>query len=130
MIGEVSDDWRKENFTHTFKKGKKEDPGKYRPMGLTSSPRTVMEQIFLEAISQRTEKKRLCTRQLGLTKVKLRLINLIAYDEMIASVDEGRAADVIYVVKSCIWDVIAHAPVQAGGQLARTQLCRKDLVDK
>lgn len=76
------------------------------------------------------KKKRLCTRQLGLTKVKLCLTNLIAYNEIVASVDEGRAADVIYVVKSCIWDVIAHAPVQAGRQLARKQLCRKDLVDK
>lgn len=47
VIGQVSDDWRKENFTHTLKKGKNEDPGKYRPIGLTSSPRKVMEQIFL-----------------------------------------------------------------------------------
>lgn len=72
----------------------------------------------------------MCTIQLGFTKVRLCLTSLIAYDEMIASVDEGRATDVIYIVKSRIWDVIAHAPVQAGGQLSRKQLCRKDLVDK
>jgi len=36
--GEVPKDWRKSNVTPIFKKGKKEDPGIYRPVSLTSIP--------------------------------------------------------------------------------------------
>ena len=45
--GEVSGDWKKENITPTYKKGRKEDPGNYRPMSLTTEPVEVMEQILL-----------------------------------------------------------------------------------
>jgi len=34
--GEVPEDWRKNNVTPIFRKGKKEDPGNYRPVSLTS----------------------------------------------------------------------------------------------
>lgn len=115
---------------HTFKKGKKEDPGKYRHISLTSFHRKVTEQMLLEAISKHMRKKELCTSQLGFPKVKLRLTKLIAYDEVIVSVDEERVTGICHVVKPCIWDIIAHAPVQAGAHLARKELYVKDLVDK
>ncbi|GAB0183198.1 mitochondrial enolase superfamily member 1 [Grus japonensis] len=34
---EVPEDWRKANVTPVFKKGRKEDPGNYRPVSLTAS---------------------------------------------------------------------------------------------
>ena len=37
--GEVPAVWRKANVTLTFNKGKKEDPGNYRPVSLTLHPR-------------------------------------------------------------------------------------------
>jgi len=38
---EVPEDWRKKNVTSVFKKDKKEDPGKYRLVNLTSHQRPV-----------------------------------------------------------------------------------------
>jgi len=38
LIGEVSDDWRITNVAPIYKKGWKEDPGKYRHVSPTSVP--------------------------------------------------------------------------------------------
>ncbi|KFV80800.1 RNA-directed DNA polymerase from mobile element jockey, partial [Struthio camelus australis] len=56
--GEVPEDWKKAKVTPVFKKGKKEEPGNYRPVSLTSIPGKVMEQLLLEAISKHLEDKK------------------------------------------------------------------------
>ncbi|KFV79883.1 RNA-directed DNA polymerase from mobile element jockey, partial [Struthio camelus australis] len=56
--GEVPEDWKKANVTPAFKKGKKEEPGNYRPVSLTSIPGKVMEQLLLEVIFKHTEDKK------------------------------------------------------------------------
>ena len=63
------EDWRKANVTSVFKKGKKEDVGKYRPVSLTSIPGKVMKRLVLDAISKQLEEKKVIrSSQRGFTR--------------------------------------------------------------
>jgi len=55
---EVPEDWRKANVTSVFKKGKKEDPGNYRPLSLTSICGKVVEQLVLDVISKQMKENK------------------------------------------------------------------------
>lgn len=49
--------WKIASVTPVFKKGKKEKPGNYRPVSLTSVPGKVMEQLVLDTLSKQMEEK-------------------------------------------------------------------------
>ena len=88
-------EWRKANVTCLVKKGKKEDPGNYRFVILTSIHGKVMEQLILETICRHIQDEKIIrSSQHGF--IKSCMIKLIKfYDEMVGLVEEGRAVDIV-----------------------------------
>ncbi|CAM4686112.1 unnamed protein product [Lepidochelys kempii] len=109
--GEVPDDWKKANVVPIFKKGKKEDPGNYRPVSLMSVPGKIMEQVLKESILKHLEERNVIRNsQHGFTKGKSCLTNLIAfYEEITGSVDEGKTVDVLFLDFSKAFDTVSHS---------------------
>ena len=106
----VPEDSRKARAAPAFKKGKKEDPGDYRPVSLTSIPGKVMEQLMPVVISKHMEEKEVIGKsQHRFTKGKSCLTNLMAFcDGMTGWVDKGRAVDVVYLNLSKALDTVSH----------------------
>lgn len=57
-MGEVPEDWKKDNVTLFLKKFKKYNPGNSRPVTFTSILGKVMEKLILDEISKAVEEKK------------------------------------------------------------------------
>ncbi|KAK4807180.1 hypothetical protein QYF61_024300 [Mycteria americana] len=111
LTGEVPVDWRLANVTPIFKKGRKEDPGNYRPVSLTSVPGKLMAQIILSAITRHIQDNQgIKPSQHGFRKGRSCLTNLISfYNKVTHLVDEGKAVDVVYLDFSKAFDTVSHS---------------------
>ncbi|KAF1676790.1 hypothetical protein FQV07_0001317, partial [Pygoscelis papua] len=111
LTGEVLDDWRLANVTPIYKKGRKEDPGNYRPVSLTSVPGKIMEPFILRALTRQVrDNQGIRPSQHGFMKGRSCLTNLISfYDQVTRLADEGKAVDVVYLDFSKAFDTVSHS---------------------
>ncbi|KAK4812899.1 hypothetical protein QYF61_027293 [Mycteria americana] len=106
---DVPEDWKKANATPIYKKGLKEDPENYRPIGLTSVLGKVMERILLGAITSQM-KHVIGKSQHGFPKAKSCLTNLIAfYNKVTCSVDVRQVVDIVYLDFSKAFNAVSHS---------------------
>ncbi|KAK4829638.1 hypothetical protein QYF61_005849 [Mycteria americana] len=111
LTGEVPADWRLANVMPIFKKCRKEDPGNYRPVSLSSVLGKLTEQIILSAITWHVENNQgIKASQHGFMKGGSCLTNLISfYDKVTHLVDERKAVDVVYLDFSKAFDTVSHS---------------------
>ncbi|PKU49695.1 rna-directed dna polymerase from mobile element jockey-like [Limosa lapponica baueri] len=109
--GKVPDDWRVANVTSIYKKGRKEDPGNYRPVCLTSVPGKIMERIILSELSRQVQGSQgIGASQHGFMKGRSCLTNLISfYDHVTRLLDQGKAVDVAYLDFGKAFDTVPHS---------------------
>jgi hypothetical protein len=102
--GSVPCDWKLANVTPIFKKGKKGDPGNYRPVSLTSVPCRVMESCMRDDVVDHLVRNALIKdSQHGFMRNKSCTTNLLEFLETVtAANDNGHAVDVVYLD---FWDL-------------------------
>ena len=110
VTGIVPSEWRMANVTPIFKKGKKINPGNYRPVSLTCIASRVMESILKDHIvDYLTFNDLILKSQHGFMKKRSCLTNLLEYIENLTDlVDRGHAVDVVYLDFSKAFDKVPH----------------------
>jgi len=111
LTGEVPDDWSLASVTPIYKKGRKEDPGNYRPVSLTSMLGKIMERFILSALTGHVkDNQEIRPSQHGFKTGRSCLTNLISfYDQVTCLVDERKAVDVVYLDFSKAFDTVPRS---------------------
>ena len=109
--GVVPTDWRIANVTPIYKKGKKSDPGNYRPVSLTSIVGKLMEGHIKRELEKHLEENDLITdTQHGFMGGKSCATNLLNFLEVLTkAADEGQSVDVVYLDFAKAFDKVPHS---------------------
>ena len=104
------DSWKKAIIAAIYKKGKKSDPGNYRPVSLTSVISKVMESIVRDAMVDHLLRNNLFTNdQHGFVPGRDCITQLLICMEMWTKMIEDRVSfDMIYTDFSKAFDSIPH----------------------
>ena len=107
----IPDDWRLANVTPIFKKGKKSEPGNYRPVSLTNVIGKMMERIVKKHLVNHIERNNLLSNsQHGFRTGRSVQTNLIEFFDVTTKWwDEGKSFDVLYLDFSKAFDKVCHA---------------------
>lgn len=102
--------WKRANVTPIFKKGKKSEPGNYRPISLTSVISKILEKILREKITSFVEKHNLIfDTQHGFRNNRSCLTNLLEFFNYIFSnYDDKIPSDIIYLDLQKAFDTVPH----------------------
>ncbi|PKU39519.1 rna-directed dna polymerase from mobile element jockey-like [Limosa lapponica baueri] len=103
--------WKRGQASHEGykEKGKKEDPGNYRPVSLNSIPGKVTEEVILSATTNCIMGNQgIRPSQHGFMKGKSCQTNLIFYDKMTRLLDEGKVVDIFYLDFQKTFDTVPH----------------------
>ena len=102
--------WRKAIVTAIFKKGKKTDPGNYRPVSLTSVISKILESIIRDAIVSHLMKNGLITDdQHGFVPKRDCITQLlVCIEDWTRRLEESKAFDVIYTDFAKAFDSVPH----------------------
>ena len=95
---EVSVNWKPANIGSIFKKGKKDNPGNYRPVRLISVHGKIMEKIILEVIEKHLKYNTVTGHsQHGLMRERSCLTSFISFQDMVTYlIDQGKPEDAIW----------------------------------
>ena len=97
--GKIPDDWREACVTPIYKlKGKKSDPGNYRPVSLTNVVGKMMERVVKEEVMNHVESNNLLSNaQHGFRAKRSPQTNLVEFmNEVTKWMDQGASFDILY----------------------------------
>jgi len=104
----LPDEWKYANVAPIFKKGKKNDPGNYRPISLLSTLSKVLERCIYDKIIDHIRPK-LSKLQHGFLKGRSTTGQLLSVISNITQIlDRNKATDVIYLDLSKAFDTVPH----------------------
>ncbi|MBB6707177.1 reverse transcriptase domain-containing protein, partial [Proteus mirabilis] len=87
---------------------KKEDPGNYRPVSLTSVPGKIKEKMILEVEAHLGDNAVIGPRQHRFIKGRSCLTNSISFYKITHLVSQEKPADVIFLDFSKAFDTVSH----------------------